>query len=225
MRIQQTREEQAVPVETNTPPIVERGESSVHCFVCQQPGHYATQCPRHKGKEPTINTIMAEVQQVTTWQHAKNKKWAEQDKIRKAAQAWVEKANAVNAERMKQESMNASLQTNDNVLAPDPIWQALADCEITLTMDKLLRLVPRFRQVVENRIRGTTGLDVSTNFAESSTGPTVVDHHNPAIKLVLKGQEISGCIVDRGSRVNVIVQARILDWALQIGKHALSGST
>ena len=92
----------------------------------------------------------------------------------------------------------------ENTSSPDPIWQALADCEITLTMEKLLRLVPRFRQVVENHIRGTAGLDVSANFAESSTGPTIVDHHNPAIKLVLQGQEISGCIIDGGSGVNVI---------------------
>ena len=32
----------------------------------------------------------------------------------------------------------------------------------------------------------------------------VVDHHNLAIKVVLQGQEITGCIVDDGSGVNVI---------------------
>ena len=87
MRLQQTREEQVVRVETNTPPVVERGESSVHCFACQQPGHYAAECPRRKGKEPTINTITAKIQQVTTRQQAKNTEWAEQDEIRKEAQA------------------------------------------------------------------------------------------------------------------------------------------
>ena len=71
-------------------------------------------------------------------------------------------------------------------------------------MEKLLRLVPRFRQVVENRIRGTTGLDVSTNFAKTSANPTILNHHNPAIKLVLQGQEILGCIFNGGSSVNVI---------------------
>ena len=140
-----------------------------------------------------MNTITVEVQQVTTRQHAKNAEWT-----RKAAQAWVEKENAANAERMKQESANANLRTEENALSPDPIWQALADCEITMTMDKLLRLVPRFRQMVENRIWSTTGLDISANFAKSSTNPVVVDHHNPAIKLVLQGQEIPGCIVVGG---------------------------
>ena len=42
------------------------------------------------------------------------------------------------------------------------------------------------------------------NRIRSSTGPIVVDHHNPAIKLVLKSQEIPGCIIDGGSGVNVI---------------------
>ena len=57
---------------------------------------------------------------------------------------------------------------------------------------------------LENRITGTFGIDVSINFAETSSGPTVVDHHNPAMKLVIQGQEVDGCIVDGGSDVNVI---------------------
>ena len=32
----------------------------------------------------------------------------------------------------------------------------------------------------------------------------MVDHNNPAIKLVLQGQEVAGCIIDGGSSVNVI---------------------
>ena len=51
---------------------------------------------------------------------------------------------------------------------------------------------------------GTPGVDVLANFAETHTDPTVVDHHNAAIKLVLQGQEITGRIVDGGSCVNVI---------------------
>ena len=53
-------------------------------------------------------------------------------------------------------------------------------------------------------MRGIDGLEISTNYTESSTGPAMVDHHNPTIKMVLQGQEITGCIVDDGSRVNVI---------------------
>ena len=100
-RFQQNRDEQAIATETATPPERETGESSVHCFVCQQPGHYATQCPLRKGKGPTVNTITVEVQQVTTRQQTKNADWTVQEEIRKAAQAWVEKANMENTECMR----------------------------------------------------------------------------------------------------------------------------
>ena len=92
----------------------------------------------------------------------------------------------------------------ENILSPNPIWQALAGCEITMTMEKLLQVVPRFQQAVEDCITGKPGISVSTNFVETSTEPTVVDHHDPTIKLVLHSQEITGCIIDGGSSVNVI---------------------
>ena len=62
----------------------------------------------------------------------------------------------------------------------------------------------RSRQVVETRMWGMGSIEISANFTESATGPTVVDHHNPAIKVVLHGQEVIGCIIDGGSGVNVI---------------------
>ena len=54
-----------------------------------------------------------------------------------------------------------------------------------MSMEKLLRLVPRFCQAIENRMTGTPGVEVSANFAKTRTNPTVIDQHNPAIKLVL----------------------------------------
>ena len=70
---------------------------------------------------------------------------------------------------------------------PDPVWQALAGCEITLTMEKLLQLVPQFRCTIEDRIMGRPDIKVSTNFTETNDRPTVVDHNNLAIKLVPQG--------------------------------------
>ena len=43
-----------------------------------------------------MKTITTEVQQVMTRSKAKSTEWAEQDEIRKVAQAWVEKANEAN---------------------------------------------------------------------------------------------------------------------------------
>ena len=101
-----------------------------------------------------------------------------------------------------QESVSVSTPKEGNT--SEPIWQVLINSDITLTMDKLLRLIPRFRQVVENQMQSTAGLEISASFAEANTSPAVVDHHNPVIKIILRGQDISGCIVDGGSGVNVI---------------------
>ena len=80
-----------------TPVNTERGESSVHCFNCQEPGHNAPQCPhKQKGKLLAINTINAEVQLVTTRSKAKIAKWEEQEEIRKAIKERVTKANETN---------------------------------------------------------------------------------------------------------------------------------
>ena len=48
---------------------------------------------------------------------------------------------------------------------------------------------------------------IHANFAESTIGPTVVDHHNPFIKVILQGEEILECIIDGRSGVNVISKA------------------
>ena len=60
---------------------------------------------------------------------------------------------------------------------------------------------------------------IPAKFAESITGPAMVDHHNPAIKVILQGEEIPGCIVNGGSGVNVISKATcnrlgIIEWEL-----------
>ena len=88
----------------------------------------------------------------------------------------------------------------------DLIWQELANYEITLTMDKLLNLVPRFRQTIETRMWGMDRVEILTNFTKSSTGPTMIDHHNPAIMVVLQGLEVTSYIIDEGSG-NVINKA------------------
>ena len=105
---------------------------------------------------------------------------------------------------MRQESANNVGPLEEDIISSDPIWQALVGCKITLTMEKLLQLVTRFRQAVEDRIVGRPGVGIFANFTDTNNGQMVVDHHNPAIKLVLHGQAITGCVIDGGSGVNVI---------------------
>ena len=67
---------------------------------------------------------------VTTQSKVKTAEWEEQDGKRKVAQEWVEKANADNVERMRQESASGTTEAGSPVEA-DPIWEALVDCPIT----------------------------------------------------------------------------------------------
>ena len=109
-----------------------------------------------------------------------------------------------NAEHMRQESAQQLGPLEEDLGSPDPVWQALVGCEVTLTMEKLLQLVPRFRRTIEDRIARRPSISAYANFMETNDGPTVVDHNNPAIKLVLQGKEVARCIIDGGSGVNVI---------------------
>ena len=65
---------------------------------------------KQKGKQPTVNTIIAEVQHVTTRSKAKTAVWEEQDEIQKAAKEWVAKSNAENVERMLQDHTLAGVE-------------------------------------------------------------------------------------------------------------------
>ena len=139
-----------------------------------------------------------------------NTDWTAQDELRKTTQGWVEKANAANTERTRQESTQHSGPVEEDLGSPDPVWQALVGSVVILTMEKLLQLVPRVRRTIEDRITRRSSRGVSTNFTGSSDGPTVVDHSNPAIKVILQGQEVVRCIIDGGSGINVI-SARICE--------------
>ena len=164
------------------------------------------QCPhKQKGKKPAINIITVEVPEVTTRSKAKTAEWEEKDEIRKAVQEWVTKANAVNIERMLQD---VTLATTDAVTPSDidPIWQALADCPITLTMSKLLSLVSQFRKAMESSLQIPHKV-IPSYFTEPTHGPTIIDYYNPAIKVLVQGTKITECVVNAGSGVNVISKA------------------
>ena len=77
----------------------------------------------------------------------------------------------------------------DATMGEGPVWQALVNSQITLTMNKLLNLVPWFWQEMENHMRRMNQVMMLTNFAKSMIGPIVVDHHNLAIKVILLGEK------------------------------------
>ena len=76
--------------------------------------------------------------------------------------------------------------------ANDEVWQALADSRISLSFSALLKLVPRFID------------KVVVNFTNPAQVSTIMDEHNPSIKVIVQGQDLPGSIVDGGSGINVI---------------------
>ena len=57
--------------------LVNLGGSSVpNCYICRKDDHYANQCPKKdKGKAPTVNMVVPEIQQVIARSKGKQSKW------------------------------------------------------------------------------------------------------------------------------------------------------
>ena len=60
----------------------------------------------------------------------------------------------------------------------DPTWQALTQCQIMMPLGRLLQLVPRFTEGLNN----PKPVVVLTYFTNPSEGPTVVDANNPTVR-------------------------------------------
>ena len=80
----------------------------------------------------------------------------------------------------------------------------MADFQVSLPLTGLLKLVPCFTEKVATLIAQKDVQQVSVNYSHPSNGLTVMDEQSPSIKVIIRGQEVAGIIVDGGSRVNVI---------------------
>ena len=71
-----------------------------------------------------VNTIMMEVQQVTTHSQSKAAKWEVQDDIRKEAKDEVEITNEANIDRMGHDvaAKASSSYLEDTMMGEDPVW-------------------------------------------------------------------------------------------------------
>jgi hypothetical protein len=97
---------------------------------------------------------------VTTRSRARTEQWTEQDRVREQAHQWVEAANAQqNAETRTEESasgnqaMLESTGASSREMEPDIL--DLAGIQITMSLEQLLRLVPRFREGICRTLEGT----------------------------------------------------------------------
>ena len=151
--------------------------------------------------------VIPEIQQVTTRSKSKQSEWEIQEAVRKAAKEWIEEANQNNVNRMLQDNhidQNTDLPEATTVTEQEETWKILADCQVSLPLTGLLKLVPRFTEKVATLIAQKGSEQVSVHYSQPSNNPSIMDEQNPSIKVIIHGQEIENVIVDGGSGVNVI---------------------
>ena len=98
----------------------------------------------------------------------------------------------------------------------DPLWDALTSSRISMPLHKLLQLMPRFKDTLASLTADTKSTSLPVNLVEPGTGPPLMDSQNPAVKIIIKGRDIHGCIIDGGSDINVISEATCQDLGLTL---------
>jgi hypothetical protein len=151
---------------------------------------------------------------VTTRNRARTEQWAEQDRVREQAQHWVEEANVQqNAEMQTQGAQRAANDkavlteaagTSSSRIEPD--ISDLAGIQVTMTLEQLLWLVPRFREGIHRTLAGTaTTRAPAVQLIE--VDERVMDCECPSMEAIVGGQKIAGILIDGGSGVNVMSMA------------------
>ena len=83
-----------------------------------------------------------------------------------------------------------------------------------MPLPKFLQLMPWFKDTLASLASDTKSTSPPVNLGEPGTGPPLMDYQNPAVKIIIKGRDLHGCIIDGGSRVNVIREATCQDLGL-----------
>ena len=95
------------------------------------------------------------------------------------------------------------------------------DCQITMMLEQLLRLVPRFRAGLTKAIQPAQVAEVQTTSAEM--GAKVIDPHCSGVDILVHGTKIMGALIDVGSGVNVITMETCQMLGPRNGPNAFSG--
>ena len=124
--------------------------------------------------------------------------------------------NAANTERMHTEMKDITIglvapSQPTGSLDDDPVWQALTSCQISMPRHKLQRQLPHFKETVQSHTAGLEPTTSSVHLTAPEPEPPLMDSQNLTVKLVIKGRDVHGCIIDSGSGVNVISEATCHD--------------
>jgi hypothetical protein len=85
----------------------------------------------------------------------------------------------------------------------EPNISDLAGVQITMTLEQLPRLVPRFQEGIRRTLEGTT-TTLAAAVQLTEIDQRVMDCECPNMEAILGGQKIAGILIDGGSGVNVI---------------------
>jgi hypothetical protein len=85
----------------------------------------------------------------------------------------------------------------------EPDISDLAGIQITMTLEQLLRLVPRFREGLHRTLNGTVETPAIA-IQLTKVNERVMDCECPSMEAIVGGQKIAGILIDGGSGVNVI---------------------
>ena len=160
---------------------------------------------------PLVDLITPAVQLVMTRSRARADQWTEQDNAREQARQWVEVANANQAGVMSAQakaSTSEEGQASTHGMEGQGIDQMMdisdmAGIRITMTLEQLLRLVPRFHEGIRRTLGGATPTPATT-VQLTEVNPRVMDCDCPSIHAILDGQSVPKILIDGGSGVNVI---------------------
>jgi hypothetical protein len=116
------------------------------------PGQACNQGEASTSKGPSVSLITLVVQLVTMRNRARTDQWADQDRVRKQAQdrQTQETQCAATGKAMLMETAGPSGS------GTEPDISDLAGIQVTMTLEQLLRLVPRFRDGIRHTLEGTT---------------------------------------------------------------------
>jgi hypothetical protein len=82
----------------------------------------------------------------------------------------------------------------------------LTNCQISMSLEQLLALVPRFRNNLERLFHPSVNEEPKPTipFVNPTNRPMVLDDQCPTISVLIQGEQIHDVIIDGGSGVNVI---------------------